>query len=219
MGRTAGGLTGLAALGLAAAAAAEVVWRRGRDWDATEEERTAPFPGDELVAGPASSLTRAVTVEAPAEEVWRWLVQIGQGRGGWYSYDALENLLGLDIHSTDEVRPEWQDLAVGDRVVMIRPGWMGLADGFGLPVAVLDPPRALVLREDPDETPWDAVWSFLVVPVGPGRCRLVSRSRAHTAPGIGAALGRAAARPMDLVTLFMTRRMLLGIRDRAEAAF
>lgn len=166
----------------------------------------------------------AVEVAAPAEEVWRWLVQIGADRGGWYSYDGLENLLRLDIHTTDEVRPEWQDLAVGEVVAMVPKGWPrlpgipGLPEPFGLPVAAVDPPRTLVLREDPGETPWDAVWSFHVVEAGPDRCRLLSHSRAHVEQGRAAALTRAAGLPMELVTAVMTWRMLRGIRDRAERA-
>jgi hypothetical protein len=199
----------------ATAAVVEVERRSLRDWGSTAEERTRPLPGEDLVAGPTDAVTLAVGVDAPADKVWRWLVQIGADRGGWYSYDRLENLFGLGIHSADEIRPELQDLAVGDRVMMIRRGWMGLADGFGLPIAVLDPPRALVLREDPAETPWDAVWTFAIEADGADRCRLLSRTRTHRAPGAGAAVARVLGRPMDLVTLVMTRRMLLGIAERA----
>ena len=183
-----------------------------RNWGATGREQGSALPGDELVADPASVTTRAVTVAAPAEEVWRWLVQIGQDRGGMYSYDWLENILGLRIHSADRIREEWQHLAAGDRVRLVRKGWLGLRDGFALPVERVNPGRAIVLREQPPQQPWDAVWSFHVIPLGPGRCRLISRSRS--------ALPRGAARlatwVMEPVTLLMTRKMLLGIKQRAE---
>jgi hypothetical protein len=189
-------------------AAAEAV----RNWGATGGEQDSALPGDELVADPASVATRAVTVAAPPEEVWRWLVQIGQDRGGMYSYDWPENILGLRIHSTDRIREEWQHLDAGDQVRLVRKGWLGLKDGFALPVERVDPGRAIVLREQPPQQPWDAVWSFHVIPLGPGRCRLISRSRS--------ALPRGAARlatwVMEPVTLVMTRKMLLGIKQRAE---
>src|SRR6516165_2784319 len=126
-------------------------------------------PGDELVADPASVATRAVTVEAPPEEVWRWLVQIGQDRGGMYSYDGLENVLGLRIHSTDRIREEWQRLDAGDRVRLVPKGWLGLPEGLALSVARVDPGRSIVLREQPPQQPWDAVWSFHVRPLGQNR--------------------------------------------------
>jgi hypothetical protein len=183
-----------------------------RNWGATGQEQGRALPGDELVADPASVATRAVTVAAPAEEVWRWLVQIGQDRGGMYSYDWLENILGLRIHSTDRVREEWQHLDAGDQVRLVRKGWLGLRDGFALRVARVDPGRAIVLREQPPQQPWDAVWSFHVVPLAPRRCRLISRSRSAYPRGAA----RLATWAMEPVTLVMTRKMLLGIKQRAE---
>lgn len=189
-----------------------VLDRRFRDWGATKGECVAVLPGDEFVADPADMATRAVTIDAPAEEVWRWLVQIGQDRGGMYSYDWIENLIGLDIHSTDELRDEWQDLQVGDGVHLTPPGWMGLRDGYVLHVARVEPGRTIVLRQQPPDTPWDAVWSFHVTPLGPRRCRLVSRSRGARA----GRLAQLATELIDPITLVMTRKMLLGIKQRAE---
>ncbi len=186
--------------------------RRWRNWGATADEIASTLPGAELVAPPSSSTTRAVTVAAPASAVWPWLVQMGQGRAGMYSYDLLENLLGLDIHSSWSIVDEWQHLEVGDRIRLVPPGWAGLKDGYSLPVARIDEGRSLVLREDPAEGPWDAVWSFHLVPVGPDRCRLISRGTAQDR-GPGA---RIADELMDPVTLVMTRKMLLGIQQRAE---
>ena len=94
---------------------------RLRDWGATREELAASHAGDELLSGPVSTTTFGVTVNAPAAELWSWLVQIGQGRGGMYSYEWLENLFGLDIHNATEIRPGWQRLAVGDPVRVVPP--------------------------------------------------------------------------------------------------
>ena len=192
---------------------------RARNWGATAEERSATYPGDELIPEPAGVTTRAITIAAPAREVWRWLVQIGQGRGGMYSYDALENLIGLDIHSTDEIREEWQHLGAGDRVTLVRPGWMGLEQGYSLPVARVDAGRAIVLRQEPPEHPWNAVWTFVVEPGSSDSCRLISHDRAARRSGMAGRFEAVAASLMEPVTTLMTRRMLLGIKDRAERAY
>jgi len=187
--------------------------RQLANWGSTERERASALPGDELVPGPAIATTLATTVHAAPEEVWRWLVQIGQDRGGMYSYDWLENLFGLRIHSADRIREEWQHLAPGDQVRLVRKGWLGLREGFALPVARVDPGRVIVLREQPPAQPWDAIWSFHVLPLGPGRCRLISRSRAASPRGPA----RLATLVMSPVTAGMTRKMLLGIKRRAES--
>jgi hypothetical protein len=184
-----------------------------RNWGATAEDATATLPGDELVPEPAEQTTLAVTVDAPAEEVWAWLVQMGHGRGGMYSYDWLENLIGLDIHTTDEIRGEWQHLAPGERVVVVPEGYGPMPAGYAFFVARVDPPRALVLRQAPPEHPWNGVWSFHVVPTGDRQCRLLSRARTERPPQAGV---RIATRVGEPVTLVMTRRMLHGIKQRAE---
>jgi hypothetical protein len=197
---------GSGALGLA-------VLHARRNWGATADEVGARLPGDELVPEPAEQTTLAVPVHAPAEEVWAWLVQIGQGRGGMYSYDWLEDLIGLDIHSAEDIRDEWQGLAAGDRVVVVPEGYRPMPAGYAFRVARVDPPWALVLRQAPPDHPWNGVWSFHVVPVGEDRCRLVSRTRTQAPPQPGL---RIATRLMEPVTLVMTRRMLHGIEERAE---
>jgi hypothetical protein len=184
-----------------------------RNWGATVEEAHALLPGDDLVPDPAEQTTLAVTVEAPAQEVWAWLVQMGHGRGGMYSYDWLENLIGLDIHSADEIREEWQHLAAGDRIVVVPQGYGPLPAGYSFSVARVDPGRALVLRQAPPEHPWNGVWSFHVVPTGDDRCRLLARSRTEMQEQVGL---RIATRVGEPVTLVMTRRMLHGIKQRAE---
>jgi len=197
---------GAAALGLRAVHAR-------RHWGATADEVAAVLPGDEFVPDPAENTTLAVTVAAAPEQVWSWLVQMGENRGGLYSYDWLENLFGLHIHSAEDIREEWQHLALGDRVVVVPEGYGPMPAGYAFTVARVDPPRALVLRQAPPEHPWNGVWSFHIVPAGDGRCRLLSRSRTEVAPQLGL---RIATRIGEPVTLVMTRRMLHGIRQRAE---
>jgi hypothetical protein len=107
-------------------------------WGATAQELAGPLPGDELIAEPDLTATRALTVRAPAARVWPWIAQLGQGRGGLYSYDFLENLIGCDIHSADRVVREWQDIKAGDEV--------RLHPDVALEVAAVDPGLSLVLR-------------------------------------------------------------------------
>ena len=161
-----------------------------RNWGATADEATATLPGDEFVPEPAETTTLAVTVAAPADVVWSWLVQMGQDRGGMYSYDWLENLVGLRIHSTDEIRREWQQLSVGDRVVVVPEGYGPMPAGYAFAVAQVDAPRALVLRQAPPDHPWNGVWSFTSLrPQGtggagcwPGRARRSRRSSGCASP-------------------------------------
>ena len=105
-------------------------WQLG--WGATGEERAATLAGDDLIANPDLIATRAIPVGTSAEQVWPWIAQLGQGRGGFYSYDALENLVGCDIHSADRVVPEWQDLKVGDQVHLHPEVELGVAVRSGL---------------------------------------------------------------------------------------
>ena len=97
-----------------------------------------PLPGDELITAPDLTATRAITVRAPAGQVWPWVAQLGQGRGGFYSYDFLENLVGYDIHSADRVVAEWQDIKTGDKVSLHSDVALGVAVGAGNYVASCD---------------------------------------------------------------------------------
>jgi hypothetical protein len=129
-------------------------------WGTTETELQQRLPGDDLVPDVREQLTYAITINAKASAIWPWLVQIGQGRGGWYSYEWLENVLGADIHNVDRIYPEWQNLKVGDRVRMYR-------EGSGPPpyeVAALEPERALVLghRLGDQPTLWGESWAFVL---------------------------------------------------------
>jgi hypothetical protein len=127
----------LVAVGGAVAVGVALVRARYLRWGATDEELEAELPGDELVGAADLTATRAVSVGAGVDVVWPWIAQLGQGRGGFYSYDFLENL-GCDIHSAERVVAEWQSIDVGDAV--------HLHPEVGLIVAVVEPRRALVLR-------------------------------------------------------------------------
>jgi hypothetical protein len=197
-----------AACGLAAAAALEVAtyprWRRWcLTWGATDDEADGPLPGDDLLVKPAIVTTRAVLVNAEPGAIWPWLVQMGPGRGGVYTYDWIENLFGLGVHSVDTVLPEFQDLKVGDA--------QRLGDrGAVLWVAVLEPEKSLVLRSDDGN--W--VWAFVLVPAA-GGTRLISRNRI-LAPGAPAMTRLFYEYVMEPGSLVMERKMLLGIKERAE---
>ena len=110
-----GAFVAVAAVGAAVAEKAYRRWLRVRvlTWGATAEEATAPLPGDDLLAADIVA-TRAIRIDAPPSAIWPWLVQMGPGRAGAYTYDFIENLFGLDMHSADRIRPEWQELGVGD---------------------------------------------------------------------------------------------------------
>ena len=196
----------------AASAVMFTAWRWLRNWGSTPAERWMILPGDELIRDPADMTTLAVPIDAPAADVWPWLIQIGQDRAGFYSYDLLENLVGLHIHSADQIVAPWQALSVGDGIRLTPPGWMGQQDGVVLPVARLEAPRSLVLREGPPSLPWNAVWSFHVVPTSTRSCRLISRSRSER-PQVRLRLAGLVMAPL---TAGMTRRMLLGVKARAE---
>jgi hypothetical protein len=127
-------------------------WRRG--WGTTEEERTLRLPGDELVPEPQWAYNHAVSIGAPRSAVWPWLVQLGQGRGGFYSYEGLENLVGCQIRNVFELRQELQQLHVGDRIVLHG------RSGFGPEVVRLEPERVLVLGGPPNEKGSQATWAF-----------------------------------------------------------
>jgi hypothetical protein len=191
------------ATGLVAASYPVVFRHRCLTWGATPDEVAGTLPGDELLDSADIISTRAVTIDAPPSAVWPWLVQMGSGRGGAYSYDWIENLLGLGIHSAREVLPEFQDVKVGDAFPL----------GSGGPlmrVQVLDPERSLVFRLDDGN--W--VWIFRLYPQN-GSTRLVSRNRIAT-PNASLVKRAANALLVEPGSLVMERKMLKGIRQRAE---
>jgi hypothetical protein len=188
-----------------AAALAEVYRRFLREpvlsWGATADEAARPLPGDELLEDPDVLATRAITVNAPASAIWPWLVQMGPGRGGAYTYDWIENLFDLDMHSADEILPQFQRLEVGD-VLRAPNGDMGMR------VEILEPERVLSLRSE--DATW--VWTF-ALDEGGGATRLLSRNRIRLGGSLG---GRLALFAMEPGSLVMERKMLRGIKERAE---
>ena len=173
-------------------------------WGASPSDLDRAMAGDGLLPDWTYSGTTAVTVNVPPEHIWPWLVQIGYQRGGLYSYDWLDRVFGyLDRPSATRILPEFQHLAVGDHIPLGRgPSW---------PVAVLEPNRALVL-DMRNLGGFDWVWQFGLYPVDQNRTRLVSRSRVCTKT-VWARLATYAIEPAGFV---MTRRMLLGLKQRAE---
>ena len=204
-----------------------------RGWGLDPHEAELPLPGDELIATPSHTETRGITIHAPVTKVWPWLVQMGFGRAGWYSYDAMD----MKGQSADAIRPEFQTLSVGDT--------MPTHPGGGFLVKTVEPERALVLYTDtdlvrsqaqkaqadgPDELPtaglkasgamlnasfpeFAASWAFYLQPED-GGTRLIERFRAKT-PGSGpatAVLGEI----MGTGIVLMTRKQMLSIKERVE---
>ena len=193
-----------------AGAAASAAWFRRHylRWGATDAETVGTLPGDEFLPNPHLQATRAVTVRAPAEAVWPWLAQMGQARGGFYSYDFLENLLGLDIHSTDRIHHEWQDIQAGDHV------HLSPAASSDLEVVRVDTGSALVLRVPPDSPPgpFDFTWAFVLRPQPDGSTRLLVRERYAYRRWWTVCM----VEVVEVASFIMSRRMLQGIRIRAE---
>ena len=182
--------------------------RRRTTWGATPDEVAATWPGDELLSRPSWTAVHAVTVQAPPERVWPWLAQLGQGRGGFYSFERLENLAGCRIHNTDRVLPEHQHLAAGDRV--------DLFPGSGLPVARVEPGRDLVLGGPPDGGRGiGGVWSFHLRPGPDGSTRLVERLAMTSGPAWKERLSISAAL-LEPLSFVMSQEMLRNIRRLAE---
>jgi hypothetical protein len=190
-------------LSLLVTSAAALYWRaaRGRilTWGATEDEGRARLPGDELLEDADGVATRAITIEAPRAAVWPWLVQMGPApRGGAYTYDWIENLLGLNMHSAERVLPEFQHPEIGETI------------GYGtnrMRVELIDAERALAWQSENGN--W--VWAFILREEN-GATRLISRNRFRL-PTLAA---RAGMLLMEPASLLMERKMLLGIKERAE---
>jgi hypothetical protein len=187
-------------------------------WGAAESVVNTSLPGDELVPAPRMGYTRAITIQAPPERVWPWLAQIGQGRGGLYSYDGLENLVGCKIHSVERVIPELGNPQVGELIRLGPQGYPCFA------VVSVDPGKALVLisanpqsgepvLHDPQAVKGYSIatWQFVLLPQGENSTRLVVRQRLSYSPDMAWIW-----RLTEPVGFVMERKMLLGIRQRAE---
>ena len=212
----------VAAVGAASAASvlyARWIRRRLLTWGASSEEITRAWPGDELIPGAnAPDCTMGTTLPAPPEQVWPWLVQMGVGRAGWYSWDRLDN--GGEP-SADRIVPEWQSLQVGQRLNMSPDGqqWMT--------VAAVEPNRTLVLRATaelpsgrsfdprPADLPrayLDGIWGFYLQPAPGGTTRLVAHTHSQNHLGLlGGPFSLLLGEPAHFI---MQSRQFHGLRTR-----
>jgi hypothetical protein len=183
-----------------------------RNWGATKDECETPLPGDELVADPALQTTDAVWIDASPAVVWPWLIQVGQDRGGLYTYQRLQNLLGLHYRNAERIEADWQHLSVGDTVRLTPPNWLGFPEGLTLRVAGIVDQQSIVLRARPPWHIFDAVWSVHLIPHWDDRCRLLIRNRIRLRY-FGEVLALEFAGP---VAALLTRGTLRGIKHRVH---
>ena len=201
--------------------AALIVWnllatpfigRRRRQWGTVGTEATDSLPGDQLVPEPKWSYTLGIAVDASPEDVWPWIAQLGQGRGGFYTYQTLENMVGCRITNTTEIRPDHQHPTVGEDIHLHPTVPMG--------IEIVDPPNALVLFGSPAgvgaEESWGmSTWQFAVNPGHDGGSRLLTRGRYDYTSDWKSrlAFGRF---PTEVITFVMSRKMMLEIKRLAE---
>lgn len=190
-----------------------ILWPWMKSWGATEGEIEAALPGDDIVPNANLRSTKGITIQAPPEAIYPWLLQIGVDRGGMYSYDWLENLFGLNVHTTDRIMPEYQNVQVGD-FWRFTPKEYVLNPGPGLYVKQLVENEAVLLcfglESKPDETCFDT-WQLVLVPQANGSTRLLLRSNMAIKPEL----------PIKLtyfIQFLMERKMLLTLRERTEQA-
>jgi hypothetical protein len=184
-------------------------------WGATADEAKALFPGDDIIPNAQGQATRAITINAPVDAIWPWLLQLGQGRGGFYSYDGLENLIGLDIHSADSILPQHQQLEVGSDILFGK-------NGPVYKVVVLEQKHALILQmtdsktlELPDPNAPDfytTTWGFILEPIDAQSTRFITRGRAYSEK----LSGRIMNFIFGNISCFMEQKMLRGVKSRAE---
>ncbi len=219
MGKRLGLTLGAGLAGAAVAAYTLVVRPWYLRWGTRDEEVQGAMPGDELVPQPMYESTRAMTIYAPASRVWQWLVQIGVGRGGFYTYDALENMAGLDIHNADQIRPEWQTLQAGDSIHIspVTPLKVEKLEANRLLVlhTVMSPFTARIVDAADPATPayMDWTWAFVLDEIAAQMTRLVVRVRANYKPD---ALRVVVLALLEPVHFLMERGMLHGLKRRAE---
>ena len=189
------------------------IGRKRLRWGTRGTEATAPLPGDELVPDPKWTYTLAVDIAAPPGEVWPWIAQVGQKRGGFYTYQTLENMVGCKITNTTEILPEYQHPKRGDEIYL-HP------TAPPMRIEVVDPPHLLVLFGSPAdvgaEESWGmSTWQFVVVPRSGGTSRFFTRGRSDYSPGWATrlAFGRF---PIEPITFVMSRKMMLEIKRLAE---
>lgn len=183
------------------------------DWGSSPDERASVWPGDALVGPEHRTLTRAITIAAPADGVWPWLLQFGLGRAGFYSYELLERIVGIPVKNVESIVPEFQDLSLGDQV-LLHP------TAPGVPVAVVESTRDLVFggtdgsAVEPTEPARS--WAMYIREIESGAVRLVLRSCIEPvrAPNLAKRLSAAIEASIDFV---MEQRMLRTIKRLAEA--
>jgi hypothetical protein len=201
MNRTARIAVGAAAAGAGLLAAYwKIVRPWAMRWGATEEEAARPLPGDEVVTKPDYVATRAITIHAPPQDVWPWLVQIGSGRAGWYTYDRIDN---AGVPSATELIPQLQQLQVGDLIPMVA------GKDIGVRVKELDPDRRMLWWDEQGEYSWE----WLLEPIDQQTTRLLNRLRVTRHPWTRKMLYELVAANGDIV---MQRKLLRGIKQRAE---
>ncbi len=193
----------LAAAG--ASASVVVTGSRLRAWGTRGDEATRELPSESLMPQPGAALTHAITIDAPPERVWPWIAQLGQDKGGFYSYAWLENLSGAGIVNADHIEPAWQNPQPGD---LLR-----LHPTVALEIVRVVPHELLVISR-PVRAGLGFHWTFLLSPEGQGRTRLLVRER-YVVPWAPA---RKVAAVVTVGSAVMSRRMLLGIKARAERA-
>ena len=202
--------------------AAQIVWnlvatpftgRRRLRWGTVGTEESDSLPGDEFVPEPKWSYTLGLAVDASPQNVWPWIAQVGQGRGGFYTYQTLENIAGCKITNTTEILPEHQHPAVGEDIYL-HP------TAPPMRIEIVDPPHALVLFGSPadvgaDESWGMSTWQFVVKPDPDGGSRLLTRGRSDYSPDWRSRLtfGRF---PIEAITFVMSRKMMLEIKRLAE---
>jgi hypothetical protein len=181
-------------------------------WGASREELVEPLPGDDVKPDAGVQTTHAITINAPAADVWKWLVQIGQGRGGFYSYDWLENLFGLDIKNTEEIVSEWQELKVGDFVRSANTEWLGgkYKDLTGWFVVRMEKDHALVLRDEIEH----GSWAFILKPTGENQTRFIARVRGNKPANLLMELFFYGI--FEPAHFIMEQKMFLTLKSRAE---
>lgn len=179
-------------------------------WGATQAEVEMSLPGDDLVPDPTLASTRAITIYASPPTIWPWLVQMGQGRGGLYSYQRLENLIGCNIQNAESILPQHQRLSVGDKI--------GISPDMAFNVAAIEPEQALVLRGDMPSNgkPTTWIWAFVLQPINKKSTRLILRSRLRCARTFSNMLIWRIF--TDPIAFNMERKMLQGIKIRAEGS-
>lgn len=223
MSAAAAAAAGLAtAVGTAAAVYALAVRPWHEKWGATQEEADRSLPGDEVVPRPRIRATHAITIHAPAFGIWPWIAQIGVGRGGFYSYDWIENAMGLEVHSTDQILTQHQQVEAGQIIPL-------MSNGEGVPVIeasrdhhlalggriTSDSPGSFRLQDADPNAYMEVAWTFFLQPVDENVTRLIERFSIDWGPGsLKNALFMYAF--LEPGAFLMERKMLLGIKERAE---